>query len=237
MEWYYVQGSDQVGPVSNADLAKLARAGDISGETLVWREGLENWIAYEGTVPQAPARPEAPKLKLASNSDVSAGSGAQPLDDAPRDLTQPEKQAVDFMSYGGFWIRFAAKLLDSIIVLAVNGGIAAGAGLATAGLMQVLGDSFGHIIAFIPAAMSLMFCLFYYIYLVGKYGATWGKMICRMKIVRSDASPIGYGRALGRIFAEILSVFFLGIGYIMAAFDSEKRSLHDRICDTRVVRR
>jgi uncharacterized RDD family membrane protein YckC len=27
------------------------------------------------------------------------------------------------------------------------------------------------------------------------------------------------------------------IGYIMAAFDEEKRALHDRICSTRVVRR
>jgi len=25
------------------------------------------------------------------------------------------------------------------------------------------------------------------------------------------------------------------IGYIMAAFDSEKRALHDHICDTRVI--
>jgi uncharacterized RDD family membrane protein YckC len=28
-----------------------------------------------------------------------------------------------------------------------------------------------------------------------------------------------------------------GIGYIMAGFDSERRGLHDLICDTRVVRR
>ena len=25
------------------------------------------------------------------------------------------------------------------------------------------------------------------------------------------------------------------IGYIMVAFDEEKRALHDRICDTRVI--
>ena len=38
-------------------------------------------------------------------------------------------------------------------------------------------------------------------------------------------------------FAEMLSGMILGIGYLMAAFDDEKRALHDRICDTRVVRR
>jgi uncharacterized RDD family membrane protein YckC len=29
----------------------------------------------------------------------------------------------------------------------------------------------------------------------------------------------------------------LYIGFLMAAFDAQKRSLHDRICDTRVIRR
>jgi uncharacterized RDD family membrane protein YckC len=29
----------------------------------------------------------------------------------------------------------------------------------------------------------------------------------------------------------------MGIGFIMAAFDDERRTLHDRICETRVVRK
>ena len=41
-------------------------------------------------------------------------------------------------------------------------------------------------------------------------------------------------RAIGRHFSEWLSSI-LFIGYIMAAFDEEKRALHDRICGTRVV--
>ena len=31
-------------------------------------------------------------------------------------------------------------------------------------------------------------------------------------------------------------VLILGIGYIMAGFDEQKRTLHDRICDTRVIK-
>jgi len=38
-----------------------------------------------------------------------------------------------------------------------------------------------------------------------------------------------------RFFATMLSQLTLYIGYIIAAFDDEKRSLHDHICDTRVV--
>ena len=44
-----------------------------------------------------------------------------------------------------------------------------------------------------------------------------------------------YGRATGRYFAHFLSSFTLGIGYLIAAFDNEKRALHDHVCDTRVV--
>jgi hypothetical protein len=62
----------------------------------------------------------------------------------------------------------------------------------------------------------------------GKYD---GVVVKREFLSNSDL-----GRAIGRYFAKLLSMLILGIGYIMVAFDSEKRGLHDMICDTRVVR-
>jgi uncharacterized RDD family membrane protein YckC len=74
--------------------------------------------------------------------------------------------------------------------------------------------------------------------MVGKYGATVGKMAAKIKIVNADGTPVSYGKAAGRYFAEILSSMICGIGYLMVAFDNEeKRALHDRICNTRVVRK
>jgi uncharacterized RDD family membrane protein YckC len=55
--------------------------------------------------------------------------------------------------------------------------------------------------------------------------------------VRPDGEKISYARACGRGFAELVSSIILGIGYLMVVFDEEKRALHDRICDTRVVRK
>jgi len=43
------------------------------------------------------------------------------------------------------------------------------------------------------------------------------------------------GQAVGRYLAYLLNSFTLLIGFIIAGFDTEKRALHDRICDTRVV--
>jgi uncharacterized RDD family membrane protein YckC len=62
-------------------------------------------------------------------------------------------------------------------------------------------------------------------------------MACRLKIVESEGGKVTYARAVGRHFAKYISMITLYIGFLMAAFDEQKRSLHDRICDTRVIRR
>jgi uncharacterized RDD family membrane protein YckC len=61
-------------------------------------------------------------------------------------------------------------------------------------------------------------------------------MACKLKIAVEDGGRVSYLRALGRHFAKYLSAMILLIGYIMAAFDDQRRTLHDRICETRVVR-
>ena len=61
-------------------------------------------------------------------------------------------------------------------------------------------------------------------------------MALNLRVVTPEGGDIGYLRALGRHVAEWISGFILLIGYIMAAFDAEKRTLHDRICNTRVIR-
>ena len=82
--------------------------------------------------------------------------------------------------------------------------------------------------------LYLVLSIAYTTYFLGEYSATPGKMACGLKVVRPDGEKISYGRAFGRFFAEFLSSIISGIGYLMVAFDGEKRALHDRICDTRV---
>jgi uncharacterized membrane protein YjgN (DUF898 family) len=43
MNWYYAHDGQQQGPVSEAELAQLARTGVIGATNLVWRDGLANW--------------------------------------------------------------------------------------------------------------------------------------------------------------------------------------------------
>jgi uncharacterized RDD family membrane protein YckC len=46
---------------------------------------------------------------------------------------------------------------------------------------------------------------------------------------------VSYARALGRSAGHLVSGMTCLIGYIIAAFDDEKRALHDYMCNTRVV--
>lgn len=132
------------------------------------------------------------------------------------------------MVYGGFWIRVGAKIIDGIILYAVNMFLGFIIGL-------ISGRGLGSIIVQNVLYIALGIC--YTTYFLGTLGATPGKMACGLKVVQSDGEKIGYGRACGRHFAELLSAMILCIGYIMVAFDDEKRALHDRICDTRVIRK
>ena len=71
---------------------------------------------------------------------------------------------------------------------------------------------------------------------VGKLGGTPGKLALSLRVVLPDGGKVSYLRALGRYFATILSSLTLMIGYIIAAFDDQKRALHDHVCNTRVIR-
>jgi uncharacterized RDD family membrane protein YckC len=132
------------------------------------------------------------------------------------------------MVYAGFWIRVGAKFIDGIILSIVGlalgfvGSIITNNMIARGALQNIL---------------SLVLSIGYTTYFVGAYSATPGKMACGLRVVRSDGEKISYARACGRFFSEFVSSFILGIGYVMAAFDQEKRALHDRICDTRVVKK
>jgi hypothetical protein len=54
--WYYLVGHEQKGPFEEWDLAATFSAGELPPGTLVWKEGLENWIPAS-SVPALTAAP------------------------------------------------------------------------------------------------------------------------------------------------------------------------------------
>ena len=241
MDWYYAESGRQVGPVTDTAFSDLVAAGTIRPDTLVWHAGLTAWQPYSmvGAAPAATGDSRfctecgrqfpADELVAFGNSYVCAA--CKPV------YTQKLREGIvtgAAMPYGGFWIRFVAVVVDALILWVVSM-------FYSAPLLVFVGfnprDTTRLLIAEgVLILLSFLVGVAYETFFVGRYGATPGKMICHLKVVRPDGSRLTYMRSMARHFAKILDSFTFLIGYIIAAFDDEKRSLHDRICDTRVIR-
>jgi uncharacterized RDD family membrane protein YckC len=136
------------------------------------------------------------------------------------------------LRYAGFWIRFVAYIVDGILLNVVNTIIGLPFGITP--FSSDVDPAKAGMVLFVSFIQIVVGILYYTIF-VGKAGATPGKMALGLKIVRSDGSPVGFGRACGRYFSYILSALIFAIGFLMIAFSDEKKGLHDIVCDTRVV--
>jgi uncharacterized RDD family membrane protein YckC len=250
MDWYYQESGTQVGPLTDNEFENSVRQGKVRGDTLVWNESLRGWQPYQTvarsgnevlpTVTQRCANclrdfPEQDMVRY-QNSYVCAS--CKPI------FFQRLKEGgavPGTMEYGGFWPRAGAKVIDHIILSAVN----------MIFMFSLIFSSFGfsanmrgepsplQIFMFIAAyGLIFVFSVGYSVWFLVKYGATPGKMALGLKVITAEGSPISVGRAFGRFFAELLSAMICYIGYIMVAFDKEERkALHDILCNTRVVRK
>lgn len=244
MNWYYAAAGRQTGPVDDATLDELVRAGTVQPETLVWREGMSGWQPLRNARPPAAPQgmPEAPPglmfcaecgRPFAPSEMVTIGESAVCAACKPVFLQKVREggQVAGARRYGGFWIRVAAKIIDGVILSIAN--LVFLIFLPALAVSPDPGVALGFIVLMQLGSLVVSMC--YEMYFVGSRGATPGKLILNLKIIRGDGGRVSYGLAAGRYFASLISGFTLGIGYIMAAFDDQKRTLHDRICDTRVI--
>jgi uncharacterized RDD family membrane protein YckC len=119
----------------------------------------------------------------------------------------------------GFWRRFAAKLIDWILLGIVDTILALA---LSRGLYYVL---------------SLIINYGYFTYMEGRQqGQTVGKMALGIRVYDfAHGGPIGYGRAFIRQIAQILSTIPLFLGYFWMLWDKEKQCWHDKIAGSVVV--
>lgn len=136
----------------------------------------------------------------------------------------------------GFWLRLVACMIDGLLLSAVQFVISLALGLAGGAVGGYDGgDPFAMLT--ITWLCSMAVSITYYVFFTGYNGQTPGKMALRIQVVRSDGSPMSYGRAFVReIPGKFLSALILGIGYLMVAFDRQKQGLHDRIAGTYVIK-
>jgi uncharacterized RDD family membrane protein YckC len=242
--------------VTEEFLTQLFQAGKISADTLVWNEELPDWQTYNRamanrpTIPAAPSTLPPPALNenevvcnecgkiFPAQETIKVGNASVCAACKPiflQKLSEGARINTGALNYAGFWIRFVAAFIDGLIL-----GVPYMIIYFAAVLPTLHGNTRGQTPQFsvLPLLIQIGFYFVswsYTIFFIGKYGATPGKMACKLKVVTAEGEKVSYPRAAGRCFSQILSALICYIGYIMVAFDDEKRALHDRICNTRVV--
>jgi uncharacterized RDD family membrane protein YckC len=151
----------------------------------------------------------------------------------------PSAAGTSRWQYGGFWIRFCGVIIDGILLQLVRipmSLLILGAVMSPFQTLQARVTPMAMTGAMLTLTLvSMLVAFLYEVIMIRYFGATVGKMAIGVKVIRTDGSDVGWGVSIGRYFMKIVSGMILAIGYIMAGFDDEKRALHDRVCDTRVV--
>jgi uncharacterized RDD family membrane protein YckC len=121
----------------------------------------------------------------------------------------------DTLRYAGFWPRLASLLLDGIIMMP----------LLALGLWGSTQFRLFDVYYFVP---NIFFSLFYYVYLVRRFGGTPGKLIVGIRIRKVNGEPVGYREAFLRYLPDFILGTLASIALIIGLIhmtDAEYHSL------------
>lgn len=130
--------------------------------------------------------------------------------------------------YAGFWRRLGAYLIDFLVILV--GWI-----VLSVILRALPRDAKLSLLSFLVVAVGQW--LYFAIGWSSAAQGTIGKQALGIKVADLDGNRIGFGRATGRYFAQILTALTFGVGYAMIVFTQRRQALHDFVAGTVIVRR
>ena len=139
--------------------------------------------------------------------------------------------------YAGFWIRFFAALIDSL-VLALP--------FATVQwiiISRMEGTSVNELTGFYSPETELYLLLgnlaigiLYFGWMTSsKLQGTVGKLMFGLKVTGEDGGRIGFLRSVWRYIGYTPSALLLFFGFLMVGIDDHKQGLHDKMAKTYVL--
>ena len=136
----------------------------------------------------------------------------------------------DTIRYAGFWIRVAASLIDTLLLVLITAPI----------LTAVYGSAYwtgeqavsGALDVFLNYIFPAVAVIIFWIY----KSATPGKIALKLKIVdaKTGGKPTA-GQLIGRYLGYYLSAIPFLLGIIWVAFDKKKQGWHDKLAGTLVI--
>ena len=135
------------------------------------------------------------------------------------------------VQYVGFWLRFGASVIDSIILIMFTYPflflIYGSQYFDSAESVQDFSD------VIITYALPMLATILFWIY----KSATPGKILLQAKIVDEiTGNKPTVKQSIIRYFAYYVSLIPLGVGFFWIAWDDKKQGWHDKIAGTIVIR-
>jgi len=139
----------------------------------------------------------------------------------------------------GFWIRVVAAIIDSLVILLLAAlwvGVIASLVFAAGKQSRDVAVAIGIFIGI--SGLIVLGWLYEALMTSSSRGATFGKRAIGARIVRADGAQLSFGRASARHFAKVIITPLLpfGLGFMLAAWTTGKRAIHDMIADTLVIK-
>lgn len=143
--------------------------------------------------------------------------------------------AVDTGRFADVGVRLAANVIDFIINV-----------VATVLLVLVFSAGNSVNVGFTGAAFITLIAFGIYTFILGQYGGTPGKLVVGLRVTTADGTtPPGFSVAAKRNAPYLITILpFLGalvilvvliVSIVFVSNDAERRSVFDRVGDTRVV--
>jgi len=139
--------------------------------------------------------------------------------------------------YAGLWRRFAAVIIDFIILSLVFFPVTR---LIKGGWIMSASDHAWGYGWFITDPLCLTFLIVIFLYfalLEGLFAATFGKKLLGMRVVRADGGQAGLRQALVRNLLRAVDALpaFNILGVVLIVTSPEKARIGDRVAGTRVI--
>jgi uncharacterized RDD family membrane protein YckC len=206
-------------------------------------------LVTPGAVPRAPlavrratpavARQRAPRREPIEEPRLAL-EGAEPFVDSAvvaGRLADAVAESPDAVLAAPWGARIGAALIDGVLTLAIDGAVLYFTlRFCDLRLAQALALPLVPFVAFLLLLNGGYFASF-----VAAGGQTIGKMAAGIRVIPAAAGTdvearVPLGQAVVRAAAYLVSAAPAGLGFISAFFGRDRRALHDRLADTRVVR-
>ena len=136
--------------------------------------------------------------------------------------------------YAGFWIRVAASIIDSIIIIIAFIPITLIFGV---GMTNISENGFSSVHILHSDWFWQILTAAFYIFCWIKFAGTPGKRLLRLKVLNEKTGEnITVGQGIIRYIGYIPASLCFLLGLIWVAFDDKKQGWHDKMAKTVVVK-